>query len=1232
MKLLDKKYYNLEPNAAYLKDPLILGLAWKKTDGFIRTHNWYADLLALDKCALDISDEAKRWSREVDNWTLPKSIIELIPAPKSATWFFDKDKWTTKNGEKKLRPLADISIKDQSLATAITMCLADAIETRQKDCSLNTFDYAEHIKNKVVSYGNRLLCDWDNEKARFRWGGGEYYRKFSSDYRCFLQRPIYVGRETVHKVSEIDDVYIVSLDLKNFFGSIKIDLLIENLKKISSEHYGDAHVDDEEFWALAKEVLSWDWSDRSIELLGLKGLGLKKDVGLPQGLASAGALANAYLIEFDENLISKLRKKIDGSQVLLHDYCRYVDDIRLVVSGEALTSNDIKRSVHQLVQDVLDETLEQDEFDDEPYLEVNDSKTYIFDLSDLDNGSSLTNRINEIQAEVGSSSVPERNSLDNSIPALQQLLQAEHDGFFDGVESLLPGFNNEKSIKIESLRRFSAHRLETSLAKKSKLVSPEERKQFQNESALIAKHLLKAWLKDPSVMVLFRKAIAINPNLDAYSTILDMIFSRIKSNRNKCDKFIMVYLISDIFRSVIDVYRSLDAIYISDYIKLMNEVASYANKVLSCRASLPNYAYQQALFYLLVTNKPFLAHAKASTELSKLKNVLSKQNLKPLKASDGYLFELSAQISNDYEANAAFLLSHTGNKRAVDSIIKKFAFRGGEFWQAIWNEIVRTKDRERVNRFRWAIPKYEAMPNGSEHYLSTIISFKDNPFKYEHALLKLGVALASALEKADGDLWQADDKQYSPHEIKIKSNTNTWADLWRPNVSIELTAGRNGQAAKDPRYESPSWLARSRQGSSNDEKKLYWVCSILRSAALGNVDFTQRNDLTLDCSRYDGIRSQWFKRRMGMLHAPESIVGSYGTISDWFAKLLQHGLQWPGFSASHIEEDEILLIDSLSGFKRCLEERLVFLNAQICISSKVPSLPTVVSRPELASNPFRIVTVQQLFPKDKHFHPSDVKLDHPDVRWKHREHLAEICKLTEQTLSAKLRTESREQLSTADLIVFSEVAVHPEDEDIVRALAFRTKAIIFAGFVFCEQDGRIVNKARWIIPDSSESGTQWRIRDQGKFHMTSDEIKLGVQGYRPAQHIISIEGHPEGPFKLTGAICYDATDIKLAADLRDLTDMFVIAAYNKDVNTFDNMASALQWHMYQHVVIANTGEYGGSTMQAPYKERHHKLISHAHGSSQIAISTADIDLAAFRRRVKKYKQTKTQPAGFNREH
>ncbi|HAP3137774.1 TPA: RNA-directed DNA polymerase, partial [Escherichia coli] len=276
-------------------------------------------------------------------------------------------------------------------------------------------------------------------------------------------------------------------------------------------------INENEFWGLASQILNWEWPEDSLSLL--KNLDIEEEnVGLPQGLASAGALANAYLIEFDESLTSNLRTKIDGSQIVLHDYCRYVDDIRLVISGEALTNEEIKKSIHELVQRILDETLDQDESDNEPYLKINDKKTYILGLSDIDNGSSLTNRINEIQNEVGTSSIPERNGLDNNIPALQQLLLTEQDNFLEDADGLFSGFNNDKSIKLESLRRFSAHRLETSLANKSKLISPAERKQFDNESALIAKKLLKTWLKDPSIMVIFRKAITINPNLDAYKT------------------------------------------------------------------------------------------------------------------------------------------------------------------------------------------------------------------------------------------------------------------------------------------------------------------------------------------------------------------------------------------------------------------------------------------------------------------------------------------------------------------------------------------------------------------------------------------------------------------------------------------------------------------------------------------------------------------------------------------
>ena len=40
------------------------------------------------------------------------------------------------------------------------------------------------------------------------------------------------------------------------------------------------------------------------------------------------------------------------------------------------------------------------------------------------------------------------------------------------------------------------------------------------------------------------------------------------------------------------------------------------------------------------------------------------------------------------------------------------------------------------------------------------------------------------------------------------------------------------------------------------------------------------------------------------------------------------------------------------------------------------------------------------------------------------------------------------------------------------------------------------------------------------------------------------------------------------------------------------------------------------------------LISHVHGSDQISINMADLDLAAFRGEVKTYKEIKSIPAGL----
>ena len=500
-----------------------------------------------------------------------------------------------------------------------------------------------------------------------------------------------------------------------------------------------------------------------------------------------------------------------------------------------------------------------------------------------------------------------------------------------------------------------------------------------------------------------------------------------------------------------------------------------------------------------------------------------------------------------------------------------------------------------------------------------MVASDKNGFIHEAAAVKLALALLD-LSSAKGFIMS------SPRQIDVKQTQRlkvSWSEVWKPNVSLNCSYATL-RAEDDPRFSLPSWLEEGNEGI----KLIYWVGVVLRAAVVGGNDFTGNRWRNSKTNGYKGLRTGWFKRRMGMMHSPELLVGEYATISNWMAELLMTCLQWPGFESSHVQHNDLKNIDSVEELQRVLNRRLAVLNSLYCEASDMPALVTRVDRPaKEGSRDFRLVTVQQLLPQSQDF-VGDPTLDNPVTRARNRDHLSSICQLTYKTLVTKRKAEKGEPKVSADLIVFAEVAVHPDDQDLLKRLADKTKSIVFAGLVFFDHNGRRVNIARWFIPDYRQSGRQWIIRDQGKAHVIEDEIKMGVSGFRPVQHILEVHGNKDGPFRISGAICYDATDLKLASDLKGKTDLFVVVAHNKDVRTFDTMVAALNYHMYQHVVVVNKGEYGGSTIQAPYKEQYDRMISQSHGVGQVSINVADLDLAAFRRKEnKEFKAVKTKPAG-----
>lgn len=1232
MKLINEKYRRILPTIDYLTDEVIIAQAWKKTHAYVRAFNWYADTLALDISALTIEENAKKWAVSLREGK-KLHALELVPAAKSENWdIAGKSGWapsSRKTGRPPLRPLAHISVRDQTWATAAMICLADAVETHQGQCDL---PFSEARDKKVFSYGNRLLCEWrDNGKAWFRWGNSETFRKFFTDYQSFLKRPLVLGRQVMASNGLGEDVYVVNLDLSLFFNSINNKLLIKRLKTIVKLQ---GYPIDNEFWDRFSDITNWYWDDNSKKLA--KQVKLREqalELGLPQGLVASGFFANAYLCDFDDAmgsvLFTELRKE---NSIVLHDYCRYVDDLRLVISAENADPAELKTFITNTINKLLKRHAGQS-------LKANEDKTKITLLQDLDNEGSMSNRIKAIQSEL--SGPADRDSIESVSAILENLLVADSPDFqiskSEGSDTeLLQIVNFDHDVRPDTLKRFAANRLESITRSKRKMSSFDGegavlREEAENE--LLAKKLILAWMKDPSLGLVLRKAMEICPNADLFQPVLTSIFNRSSfgsDGENKITCAFMDYLLADLFRAASDFNGFFQRIEYPRSLKpqqLIELISRFAQRVLASIEDRP-FVTRQALMLLAVINKP--TNCKSESPLLKMQIVLHKilaNDLPPYQPQQSALFEVASQITGNFDTYASLYLDCVSSllKARKYEALELYAKRGGPFWLALWKQIKKqlppAQSRVLLKHFKWAEPASSVVLKSNTQQLSNVIASDESGFQLEHGLLKLALKLIELVRTNETAIGS------SPSAISVVlASHSSWHKLWRGELKkCDVNSSKFGT---DPRFECPDWIVKLEGDISH--KAIYWIGSILRAAVLGSADYTGTQWKPSETITYFGLKSSWYKRRMGMLHSPEALIGEYSTVSQWTTELLMHCLQWPGFESTYLKDKSILGISNLSDLKLCIESRLTYLNGLICHTSNLPAIPTVIHRPVSKRDAFRIVTVQQLHPTEELFSKYGPTLDTRDARAIHREHLAAICKLTLRTLETKVKATGSDEKPYCDLIVFPEVSVHRDDEDLLKRLADKTNSIIFAGFVFTERDGKLVNYARWLIPSYRDGKRQWIVRDQGKENMTKPEKKMGISPHRPCQHIFEVHGFEEGPFNMTGAICYDATDIKLAADLKDKTDLFVVSAYNKDVATFDNMAAALQWHMYQHVVICNIGEYGGSTIQAPYKQHHERLISHVHGAGQISINMADIDPFAFRRKVKTYKEVKAPPAGAGR--
>ncbi|MDH8677416.1 reverse transcriptase domain-containing protein [Fusibacter bizertensis] len=222
----------------------------------------------------------------------------------------------------------DINEHDYQLVESVynnpdKYCVTSTIRKENKKREIVKYvesEDGEELRTLHKKMVNKLIENYEFSSASFA------YKKGTSTFDCVKK----------HK----DNISFVKLDITKYFNSIRLDNLINRLKK--------------EFNILG-EVKD---SDRMLfETFFYKGK-------LPLGLVSSPILSDIYLRDFDDTIIKKL-DDLDSGLV----FTRYADD--MLISKKDIISEELRQ---QIVELIINELIQYQ-------LELNKSKTKSFTLS-----------------------------------------------------------------------------------------------------------------------------------------------------------------------------------------------------------------------------------------------------------------------------------------------------------------------------------------------------------------------------------------------------------------------------------------------------------------------------------------------------------------------------------------------------------------------------------------------------------------------------------------------------------------------------------------------------------------------------------------------------------------------------------------------------------------------------------------------------------------------------------
>ncbi|MGA3947433.1 hypothetical protein ACI2TD_14270 [Ralstonia nicotianae] len=794
-----------------------------------------------------------------------------------------------------------------------------------------------------------------------------------------------------------------------------------------------------------------------------------------------------------------------------------------------------------------------------------------------------------------------------------------------GVPALALITKPPMDVRDDTLTRFAAFRLCKSLKQRRLLTDLGERRengtagdQLQQDYELAARRLIGAWSENPSLVQVLRYAFDLCPSATLLRDVLDALTRKFKDADEHSDQAAVAwYVLAELFRAAAtETGRSSagdDGLRIGDIDEYRDELGQYAEKVLQA-VDCPWFVQQQAALLLATLDSPSNSlRNKPELERYRVLHAYLSGRYRSEGLSDddvvciaivGYQLQGHEPVFRKWLRRFTVKRGNTSTRRALELVYKG----NRPLFDAMARPGVGTAsfNREHLKPEQVLYVASRAMddaplPTGIWVSLSSAAGHPTRPFRHENALLRL----AQCLTLVD-DWTRPDGTIYSIFDLDVMCED--WMRLDDPEgPSLKVRLHPRAAQRKAPRFRAPEWC-------KPESSWQYAIGAILRAAAVGSNDFTSGSRVGInEPGWYRGLSSTPARRQVGMLHSSHALGGTVSSVTPWFSGLLSVLLRWPGIEAGGIEHPAAGATE-LQDLRNLISQRLEHQKTLFGRGSGSAIYRYPVRWQLRDSRALRVVVVQGLLPSVADFETHKLDgLSNPPFRRQHRNHTAALLNLVAKKLDAYESLGEGAKKPIVDLVVFPEYSIHVDDQDLLRAFSDDTGAMLHYGLLGARHPltGKHTNSSRWLIPVRTGRRRSWIEVDQGKLHLTGPERAMGVEKWCPYRVVIELELDQLTSYRMVGAICYDATDLALAADLRNESHMFVVPAHNRDIKTFDSMIAALRYHMYQHVVICNIGEFGGSSAQAPYDDEHRRTISHAHGLNQISVAVFEVPMDHF---------------------